>query len=84
MAEYFEHVKEAVPQDTLKIAVRFTGGSCGIFDCSHYAEDPFWAFLKDADFFRQVALDHGVLTWPNGVDIAPEEVWQDAKRENLV
>jgi len=84
MAEYFEHVKEAVPQDAFKIAVRFTGGSCGIFDCSHYADDPFWSCLKDVDFFRQVGLDHGVLTWPNGVDIAPEEVWQDARRENAV
>jgi len=54
--------------------------SRGIVDCTRYAEEPFWACLKDADF-RRVGLDHGVLTWPNGVDIAPEEAWQDVKRE---
>lgn len=84
MEEYFEHVTEAIPQDGYRIAVRFAGGSCGLFDCARYMDDPFWACLKDVDFFRQVGLDHGVLTWPNGVDIAPEEVWQDAQRENVV
>lgn len=84
MKEYFEHLKEAIPQDGLRIAVRFTSGSKGLFDCSRYVNDPFWSCLKDVDFFRKVSLDHGVLTWPNGVDINPEAVWQDTRRENLV
>jgi len=84
-SEYFEHVKEAEAADDYRVAVRFAGGTCGVFDCTAYMNDPFWACLKDVDFFRQVGLDHGVLTWPNGVDIAPEEVWQNAVREkNLV
>ena len=74
--EYFEHVREVWPQDDLKLTVVFAKGDRGVFDCSSYANDPFWAKLRDVDFFRQVTLDHGVLTWPNGVDIAPEEVWQ--------
>ena len=76
--EAFEHVKEAIPQDDYKIAVIFNGGKRGVFDCTRYLDDPFWAMLKDKNFFRQVTLDHGVLTWPNGVDIAPEEVWEDS------
>jgi len=82
--EYFEHVKEVRPGEGMTLSVVFAGGTQGVFDCAHYADDPFWSCLKDVDFFRQVGLDHGVLTWPNGVDIAPEEVWQDAKRENVV
>ena len=79
--EYFEHVMEVSPGEReLTLSVVFSGGSKGVFDCARYVEDPFWACLKDVDFFRRVGLDHGVLTWPNGVDIAPEEVWQDAKR----
>ena len=76
----FEHVKEAIPQDDYKILVTFNGGKRAVFDCSHYLADPFWAVLKDESFFRRVSLDHGVLTWPNGVDIAPEEVWADSFR----
>ena len=76
----FEHVKEAIPQDDYKIKVVFTGGECGVFDCTNYLSDPFWATLKDVSFFKRVSLDHGVLTWPNGVDIAPEEVWEDSAR----
>ena len=145
-ASDFEHVKEVSPGEReLTLSVVFSGGSKGVFDCARYADDPFWACLKDVNilillqcwecesrqvwgkrrpaackrsarlsirkaqphtlplaharsgetppphichpqhcdninFFRQVGLDHGVLTWPNGVDIAPEEVWQDAKR----
>jgi len=82
--EYFEHVKEVRPRDGLTLSIVFSGGTQGVFDCTHYVDDPFWSCLKDKDFFRQVGLDHGVLTWPNGVDIAPEEVWQDAKRVNVV
>ena len=76
--EAFEHLKEAIPQDGCKIAVVFKGGKRGVFDCTPYLSNPFWAMLKDKDFFRRVTLDHGVLTWPNGVDIAPEEVWDDS------
>ena len=81
--EAFEHVIEAIPQDDYKIAVIFNGGKRGVFDCTRYLSDPFWAMLKDKDFFRQVTLDHGVLTWPNGVDIAPEEVWEDSIYESV-
>ena len=48
--EAFEHVKEAIPQDDYKIAVIFNGGKRGVFDCTHYLSDPFWAMLKDKDF----------------------------------
>jgi len=82
--EYFEHVKEVEAKDGYKVAVLFADGTHGVFDCAAYVEDPFWACLKDVVFFRQVGLDHGVLTWPNGVDIAPEEVWQNAVREENV
>ena len=27
--------------------------------------------LRDAEYFAQVYLDHGALTWPNGYDIDP-------------
>jgi hypothetical protein len=30
--------------------------------------------LQDPEFFAQVYLDHGVLTWPNGYDLAPDTV----------
>ena len=74
--EYFEHVKEVSPLNGHRLMVLFTGGSRGIFVCTRYLEDSFWSSIRDEAYFRMVGLDHGVLTWPNGVDIAPEEVWE--------
>jgi len=30
-----------------------------------------FAPLHDPDFFAQVRVDHGTLTWPNGLDLGP-------------
>ena len=76
----FEHVKEVRPNEDYKVSVVFTGGQRGSFDCARYLNDPFWASLRDKSHFDKVFLDHGVLTWPDGVDIAPEEVWEDTVR----
>ena len=27
--------------------------------------------LKDPEFFAQVTVDHGTVTWPNGLDLDP-------------
>jgi Protein of unknown function (DUF2442) len=32
---------------------------------------PVFEPLKDPEFFAQVTVDHGTVTWPNGVDLDP-------------
>ena len=63
------------------VRVSFDTGEVAIFDCSPYMKENYWSSLRQPAYFRQVTLDHGVLTWPNGVDIAPEDVWEDAIRQ---
>jgi len=77
---YYESVTEAIPCGGYKVAVRFRKGACGVFDCTRYLDDPFWASLKDKSVFDKVRVDCGTLTWPGDIDIAPEEVWADAVR----
>ena len=77
---YYESVTDAIPCGGYKVAVRFRKGECGVFDCTRYLDDPFWASLRDRSVFDKVRVDCGTLTWPGDIDIAPEEVWADAVR----
>ena len=79
-AYYYESVTDAIPCGDYKVAVRFRKGGSGVFDCSPYIADPFWAALKDKDVFAKVRVECGMLTWPGDIDIAPEEVWSGAVR----
>jgi hypothetical protein len=43
-------------------------------DFSHYGDEggPLRRALSDPDFFAEAFLAYGVISWPNGYDIAPE------------
>jgi Protein of unknown function (DUF2442) len=32
--------------------------------------------LRDKDLFNQLYLHHGALTWPNGLDLAPDALYE--------
>lgn len=74
----YELVNEVVPLENGCLSVVFRNGKRGVFDCKPYFEDPYWKRLADPAFFKLVHLDYGTLTWPDEIDIAPEEVWRDA------
>ena len=42
--------------------------------------------LGDADFFARVVVDRelGTVAWPNGVDLAPEPLYEEAQRNPVV
>jgi len=56
---------------TLDIA--FSDGVRAEIDFSDWIERyPFFAPLKDPEYFRNFSLDGWTVVWPNGADIAPE------------
>jgi hypothetical protein len=66
--------------------VRFVDGVQGDVDLSLLvdgAEPGVFAALKDADLFRRVFVDHGVVTWPGELDLAPDAM-HDAIRDHGV
>lgn len=83
MLEY-ETLKSACVIDDHRVAVVFEGGGKGVFDCAPYFRQSYWKKLSDPVFFKNAYVEYGHLTWPGDIDISPIEVWQDAKRENVV
>lgn len=57
-----------------RLALTFRDGLIGVADFSAIgttANPGIYAPLADMDFFGQVKIELGVLTWPNGADIDP-------------
>jgi Protein of unknown function (DUF2442) len=63
-----------------KIQVLFADGTAGVADLAPRLTqgqlgdgfDP----LCDEKFFSKAYLEHGALTWPGGIDLAPDAMYQ--------
>ena len=78
--EVLHQILTAEAIDNTRVRVSFDTGETGIFDCSPYMRENYWNCLKSPAYFKQVRAEYGMLCWPNDIDIAPEDVWEDAVR----
>lgn len=39
--------------------------------------------LQDVSLFESVSAEDGVITWPNGLDIAPDAAYEDIRRDGV-
>lgn len=74
---------EVVGVHHLRLA--FEDGTVGDVDFSGREGRGVLKPLGDPDYFARVRLDPeaGTIAWPNGVDLAPEPLYEEARR-NLV
>jgi len=68
-----------------RLAVSFDDGTRGVVDCSRWLferDTGIFAPLRDPTLFATAYVNHecGVIEWPNGADIAPETLYQEAHR----
>ena len=73
---YLPHVTSARRIRGFVIATRFDDGTEQHVDISQWFKGPVFKPLKDPNFFRKFFIDAGTLAWPNGVDIAPEALYE--------
>lgn len=63
-----------------KIEVSFADGTSGVADLApRLSQGPLgdgFDPLCDENFFSKVYLEHGALTWPGGMDLAPDAMHQ--------
>ncbi len=68
---YWE-VKTVKPLDDYQIYVELEDGCKGIFDLKPYLDHGVFRELRDKNYFNQVEILFGAVTWPHEQDIAPE------------
>jgi hypothetical protein len=60
-----------------RLEVCFADGLSGIVDLSKDKLDGVLAPLSDEVFFSQAQIHEGVVTWPNGAEIAPDAMYDE-------
>lgn len=73
--------------DHYKLRLTFEDGLVGDVDLSHLREwEGIFIPLRDPVVFSQVRVDPeiGTITWPNGVDLAPEVLYERAAANPLL
>jgi hypothetical protein len=63
---------------TLEVEFRDgTKGSIDLHELIYSSDAGVFEALRDDDEFARVYIDHGAVTWPCGVDLAPDGMWAE-------
>lgn len=74
---------EAMPSEDHTVHVRFEDGLSAAVDLSYLCDyGGVFEPLRDPEYFRQLRADAeaGTIVWPNDADIAPETLYEHARR----
>lgn len=73
-------VTSVQPDHYLTLQVKFSDGLQGTvhFKPSHLTG--VFESLKDKEYFNKVFVDHGVVTWPGELDLAPDAMHTEIKK----
>jgi hypothetical protein len=65
-----------------RLRLTFADGTVGDVDFSGREWRGVFAPLRDPSYFARVAVDPeaGTIAWPNGTDMAPEPLYEEARR----
>ena len=68
------------PMPDCRLLLEYETGERKIFDVAPYAEGPWFGELRQTSYFQTVHLLPGGtgIEWPNGQDIAPHELYEEA------
>jgi hypothetical protein len=66
-----------------RLEVAFAGGLRGIVDMSKDDFSGVFAPLVDESYFALATIHDGVVVWPNGVDIAPDAMYDEVSGRHL-
>jgi hypothetical protein len=70
-------VKLVKPLENYCIYVELENNQKGVFDLKPYLNRGVFQELKNVNYFNQVSILFGAVTWPNEQDIAPETLLEE-------
>ena len=76
---YLPTVVRAEYRGDFKIRVAFSDGVEGTIDFTKWLAGPVFEPLRETTYFQRFFLEGGSIAWPNGADIAPETLYEQAK-----
>jgi len=62
-----------------RIHLLFNDSSEATVDFAQWLDGPVFESLKNREYFRRFFVDGGTVVWPNGADIAPETLYEEAR-----
>ena len=72
-------VSSAKALDDMMILLEFDAGEQRLYDASDLLQYPAFKPLTNEDVFKNMKIEHGVVTWCDGeIDIAPETMYQNS------
>jgi DUF971 family protein len=73
-------ITEVIPLSDYQLKLIFTNGEQGIYDCTHLLNFGVFQELKNKNYFNQVKIENGTVTWPHEQDICPDTLYLDSVR----
>lgn len=69
------------PTNYLELVVQFLDGLEGTIKINPSSLTGVFESLKDKEYFNQVYVNHGVVTWPGELDLAPDAMYKEIKNK---
>ncbi len=73
-------VTKVIPTDDYKLILTFTNGDRKIYDCHDLLNFGVFEELQNRDYFKQVKIIDGTVTWPHEQDLCPDTLYLDSKK----
>jgi Protein of unknown function (DUF2442) len=71
-------VKAVNSTNNYQLMLEFTNGEHGLYDCRPLLDFGVFKELQDIQYFKQVDVSAGTVSWPHEQDICPDTLYLDA------
>jgi len=73
-------VRSVRAREAYRLAITFTNGEVGIYDCRPLLDFGVFTELRDVAYFRQARAQGGTVVWPHEQDICPDTLYADSQK----